>query len=150
MSQALQDIVRDLALQVANLTTQVAAIAAQHPPTVNATVTAAPRTKNYVQKPAPYDGKRADDARRFLSAFVIWAQAEKEGLSTATQVTNTVNGQQVTNTVYQPRINEWVSSCLTFLTGEAALWATPIIDQLNNAVTPFPSWNDFEIGRAHV
>ena len=36
-----------------------------------------------------------------------------------------------------------MSSCLTFLTGEVALWATLIIDQLNNAGTPFPSWNDF-------
>ena len=84
MSQVLQDIVRNLALQVINLTTQVAAIAAQHPPILNATITTPPCSKNYVQKPAPYNGKWADNACQVLSAFVIWVQAEKEELSIAT------------------------------------------------------------------
>ena len=57
MLQALQDIVRDLVLQIANLTTQIAVIAAQYPPTINTTITTPPCIKNHVQKPAPYDGK---------------------------------------------------------------------------------------------
>ncbi|KAJ3832235.1 hypothetical protein F5878DRAFT_654680 [Lentinula raphanica] len=67
-------------------------------------------TSKSISKPQPYDGKRSDDARRFMAAFELW-----------------------------------------FWGGDAAIWATPIsenISNVNNNVAGasfiYPTWNLFK------
>lgn len=83
-----------------------------------------------VAKPSNYDGKRGDDARRFLAAFNLYADNIR-GLDD-----------------YKKRI----TSAISFLEGDAAIWATPFSEAIhassaqNSTVAyPFAAWADFEV-----
>ena len=87
-------------------------------------------TSKSISKPQPYDGKRSDDARRFMAAFELWSQ----GISSL-----------------RGRNEERIKSAISFLEGDAAIWATPIsenISNVNNNVAGasfiYPTWNLFK------
>lgn len=85
-------------------------------------------TNKGVSKPQNYDGKRSDDARRFLAAFELWvsgipALADEE---------------------------KRIKSAISFLEGDAAIWATPISENISQVAgnVPgvtllYPTWNTF-------
>ena len=66
-------------------------------------------TNKGVGKPQNYDRKQSDDARCFLAAFELWAQ-----------------GVQALADDEKKRIK----SAISFLEGEAAIWATPISENI--------------------
>ncbi|KAF5382319.1 hypothetical protein D9757_008484 [Collybiopsis confluens] len=82
-----------------------------------------------VSKPHNYNGVGSEDARRFLAAFEVWAQ----GVPNLRSLTG----------------NEPVKSAISFLEGDAAIWATPIAENIsahtsnNNVPLTYPNWADF-------
>ncbi|KAF5370421.1 hypothetical protein D9757_013144 [Collybiopsis confluens] len=82
-----------------------------------------------VSKPHNYNGIGSEDARRFLAAFEVWAQ----GIPNLRALTG----------------NELVKSAISFLEGDAAIWATPIAENIsahtsnNNVPLMYPDWADF-------
>ncbi|KAF5346210.1 hypothetical protein D9757_014055 [Collybiopsis confluens] len=83
-----------------------------------------------VSKPHNYNGIGSEDARRFLAAFEVWAQ----GIPRIRTLTG----------------HEPVKSAILFLEGEAAIWATPIAENIsahtsnNNIALTYPNWVDFK------
>ncbi|KAF5369617.1 hypothetical protein D9757_010444 [Collybiopsis confluens] len=83
-----------------------------------------------VSKPHNYNGIGSEDARRFLAAFEVWAQGIPR--------IRTLAG------------HEPVKSAISFLEGEAAIWATPIAENIsahtsnNNVALTYPTWADFK------
>ncbi|KAF5355378.1 hypothetical protein D9757_014592 [Collybiopsis confluens] len=83
-----------------------------------------------VSKPHNYNGIGSEDARRFLAAFEVWAQ----GIPRIRTLTG-----------HKP-----VKSAISFLEGEAAIWATPIAENIsahtsnNNIALTYPNWVDFK------
>ncbi|KAF5358892.1 hypothetical protein D9757_014500 [Collybiopsis confluens] len=82
-----------------------------------------------VSKPHNYNGIGSEDACRFLAAFKVWAQ----GIPNLRALTG----------------NEPVKSAISFLEGDAAIWATPIAENIsahtsnNNVPLMYPDWADF-------
>ncbi|KAF5378699.1 hypothetical protein D9757_010786 [Collybiopsis confluens] len=82
-----------------------------------------------VSKPHNYNGIGSEDACRFLAAFEVWAQ----GIPNLRALTG----------------NEPVKSAISFLEGDAAIWATPIAENIsahtsnNNVPLTYPDWADF-------
>lgn len=81
-------------------------------------------------KPQNYDGKRSNDARRFLAAFELWAH----------QVPSLWNDNE-----------KRIKSAISYLEGEAAIWATPISGNISNvdrgvpgATLAYATWEDFK------
>ncbi|KAF5356504.1 hypothetical protein D9757_014231 [Collybiopsis confluens] len=78
-----------------------------------------------VSKPHNYNGIGSKDARRFLAAF--------EGIPNLRALTG----------------NEPVKSAISFLEGDAAIWATPIAENISahtsnhNVPLTYPNWADF-------
>lgn len=95
----------------------------------NAAPTNTVNASKVVSKPQVYNGKRGEDARQFIAAFELWAG----------------NNPTLTGS-YQKKIKAAVS----FLEGDAAIWATPYTETINqhNAdptiAFPFNSWNMFQ------
>ncbi|KAF5348934.1 hypothetical protein D9757_015256 [Collybiopsis confluens] len=83
-----------------------------------------------VSKPHNYNGIGSEDACRFLAAFEVWAQ----GIPRIRTLTG----------------HEPVKSAISFLEGEAAIWATPIAENIsahtsnNNIALTYPNWVDFK------
>ena len=123
---ALQAALATLTTQVANLTTQVATLA-NNPP-----VAPIVRRSTYVQKPATYDGKTPTDARRFLAAYKAWAVDQGDGLKKAAFAGGMVNDEK-----------RWILTACSFLTGEAADWATSIVEGMEKTPPPYATYDEF-------
>ena len=115
--QALQMAIQGLVAQMAATPTQASASA----------------SKDAISRPTPFK-TGAKDARRFISAFTLWARSKGSPLNN--------NGV--------PDQKQWISSALSFLEGDAALWAVPhpqaIESHHENPNTPFPfstTWATF-------
>ena len=87
-------------------------------------------TNKGVSKPQNYEGKRSDDACRFMAAFELWARG----------VPALANSDQ-----------ERIKSAISFLEGEAAIWATPISENISqvdakvpNVTLVYTTWGGFK------
>jgi hypothetical protein len=73
--------------------------------------------------PQPFKGQRGPDARCFLAAFWVWA-------------------------TQQPQLQDyeqWIAAVFGYLHDNAAIWATPYLEQQKRGETPFDgSWTKFE------
>jgi hypothetical protein len=107
------------AMQGLVASTQAMQLAFQNPPAQTFAPAAVKMTAHIVEKPEKFDGQRNDLARNFLSRFVLWA------LSTGS-VMNVINTQ---GSPTAERPNVWIRSALGFMTGKAATWANPYIEQ---------------------
>lgn len=82
-----------------------------------------------VAKPSNYDGKRGDDARRFLAAFNLYADSVP---------------------ALKAEYKKKITSAISFLEGDAAVWATPYSELIHESATdsnvayPFDTWAEFE------
>ena len=90
-------------------------------------------SKDTISRPSPFK-TGAKDARRFISAFTLWARSKGSPLNN--------NGV--------PDQKQWISSALSFLEADAALWAVPhlmvIESHHQNSSNPFPfasTWASF-------
>ena len=98
------------------------------PQTALQTVVQGLSTNKGVSKPQNYDGKSSEDARRFLAAFELWSQDIPRLAH---------NGP------------ERIKSAISFLEGDAAIWATPLSENISKAAANanvallYPNWEDF-------
>jgi hypothetical protein len=73
--------------------------------------------------PQPFKGQRGPDAWQFLAAFWVWA-------------------------AQQPQLQDykqWIAAVFGYLHDDAAIWATPYLEQQKRGETPFGgSWTKFE------
>ena len=101
-----------------NQGTQEAAVAANHGSTVA------------VARPEPFK-TRSGDARRFLQYFTLWARAQGPPLN-----------DKPGGTPYEP---QWIASFLSFLQGEAAVWAVPYLQGIEayHSDTAVPKATEF-------
>ena len=91
--------------------------------------------KNAVQAPAPFKGGSSADARRFLAAFTLYAMSAGRSLNTVNPVTQNVTA----------RHDMWIRAALLFMQDEAALWATPYMEEFANGTVPFNGvWGTFK------
>ena len=91
-------------------------------------------TSKAVQKPAPFKGEQGGEARRFLAAFTMWAMTQGASLNHLDAAGNAVN----------PRNEQWIRTVLSYMQDDAALWATPAMEELTRGHTPFNNdWNEF-------
>ena len=72
-----------------------------------------------VQKPFLFKGKQRSNAQRFLGAYKMWAAAQGTALNVVDQ-----QGGEV-----QPREADWIRAALSFLQDEAAIWASPAMEE---------------------
>lgn len=85
-------------------------------------------SKSTIQKPSPYDGKTSVDAHHFIAVFIMYAHSLGNKLNTAAGVRND---------------SLWIGTALSFLRDEAAVWATPYVEDLVAHRTPFVNWDEF-------
>ena len=122
---------------LATLTQQVTALGnamatlVANPPQVNV---AAPviRPKSYVQKPANYNGKTPADARRFLAAYKAWATDQGDGMKQRNAFGNMVINDKL-----------WIITACSYLTDDAADWATSIVEGMETATPPYTLYSEF-------
>jgi hypothetical protein len=87
-----------------------------------------------VQKPTPFKGEMGSDARRFLAAFTTWARVQGTAL-------NTVDRQ---GTFVDAHDSEWIRAALSYLQDDAAIWATPAMEEFATGQVPFGGrWAQF-------
>lgn len=97
-------------------------------------VTTNANSSKVVQKPAAFTGVQGGEARRFLAAFTMWAMSQGASLNVLDP-----NGDPL-----QARDDQWIRTVLSYMQDDAALWATPAMEELTQGTTPFNgSWNDF-------
>ena len=99
-----------------------------------ASATQANNSSRAVQKPVPFKGEQGGEARRFLAAFTMWAMTQGASLNHLDAAGNAVG----------PRNDQWIRTVLSYLQDDAALWATPAMEQLTLGHMPFNNdWNEF-------
>ena len=90
-------------------------------------------SKSYVEKPVPYEGKDSHYARSFLAAFKIYALASGSKFNTAN-----------TDGTYTRDDKKWILGALSFLKGDAAIWAQAHLEKAADEKPAFDnSWNTF-------
>jgi hypothetical protein len=88
-----------------------------------------------VMKPVPFKGQSGDDARRFLAGFTLWAMTQGTGM-------NVIDHQGV---AVRRRDLEWIRAVLSFMEDDAAVWASPAMEQFAEARIPFGgNWGLFQ------
>ncbi|EJF61810.1 hypothetical protein DICSQDRAFT_136328 [Dichomitus squalens LYAD-421 SS1] len=87
-----------------------------------------------VQKPSPFKGEQGGEARRFLAAFTLWATSQG----------STLNHVDATGNAISTRDDQWIRAVLSFMQDSAALWATPVMEEITQGTTPFKGlWMEF-------
>ena len=96
-------------------------------------LTQSTQSKRYVEKPQPYKGKDATDARRFLAAFHHYG-------ATAGNLLNYPDGKGGWNLDH----SKWVACAMSLLQDEAAVWAMTEMEKIQVGDEPFNgNWHEF-------
>lgn len=103
----------------------------QNPPPVNISAPVL-HPKSYVQHPTTYNGKTPADARRFLAAYKAWAANQGTGMQ--------VNRGTATAPMWVANNKLWIITAYLFLEGDAADWATSIIEGMETLTPPFTDY----------
>lgn len=82
-----------------------------------------------------YNGKTPADARRFLAAYKAWAS--DQGTSMLTNRGMAATPAWVTNDKL------WIIMACSFLEGDAANWATSIVEEIETLTPPFADYPAF-------
>jgi hypothetical protein len=80
-----------------------------------------------VQKPSPFKGDQGSDAQQFLAAFTMWVMAQGMALNMVNQ-----HGEAVDH-----RDMEWIRATLSYLQDDAAVWASPAMEEFAVGRVPF-------------
>jgi len=87
-----------------------------------------------VQKPFPFKGEQGSDVRRFLTAFTMWVMAQDTALNIIDQQGNAVSHHDL----------EWICATLSYLQDNAAIWASPTMEEFVTRHVPFEKqWEIF-------
>lgn len=117
----LQDSMRDMADGLSQLTIQMQEFSRSKV------------TTSAFQKPAAFEGNRGADARRFLAAFSNYAMGTGRQLNDPNHAGGFTRNDAA-----------WIQASLSHLSKEAAIWATPYMEELAAGRTPFDSdWDKF-------
>ena len=96
--------------------------------------TATTSSSKAVQKPASFSGEQGGEARRFLAAFTMWAMTQGASL----------NRLDANGIAVGPKDDQWIRTVLSYMQDDAALWATPAMEDITLGHTPFNNdWNEF-------
>jgi hypothetical protein len=125
---ALVKMVSALTQSVATMNTTIGNLASRPSATAAGTTTTS-LVSNVFQKPAAFKGERGPDARRFLAQFSLWAKQMP----------------QLNNAAGTRLDEQWITSALGFLQEEAAVWATPALEDLDAGNKPYSGdWAEFK------
>ena len=102
-------------------------------------ITGHTRPINIVEKPKAFEGKTSEGARLFRSSFTVWVQDHESAFAKRDKY-----GQMITddddNVVYSGR--KMISSALSFMTGNAAIWARPHLEKIAEGKDVFTVSNE--------
>lgn len=94
-----------------------------------------------VEKPAHFDGKGSEKARQFRNVFVVWAYNNPRVFGQYDTIGASILDQQG---VHMYDGDKMITSALSFIDGDAAIWARPYIEKLAEEQHVFnSSWPDF-------
>jgi hypothetical protein len=79
-------------------------------------------TTHVVEKPEHYKGEVGPQVRCFLSHFTLWAA----------NTGNLLNMLDVTNNTWVPAQDKWITTALSYMAGDASVWAQPYIDHFTS------------------
>jgi hypothetical protein len=124
---ALVQMVLALTQAVAIMNTTVGNVATRPSATAAGTTTTS-LVSNVFQKPAAFR-ERGPDARHFLAQFALWAKQMP----------------QLNNAAGTRLDEQWITAALGFLQDEAAVWATPALEDLDAGKKPYSGdWAEFK------
>jgi hypothetical protein len=87
-----------------------------------------------VMRPHPFKGDSSADARRFLAGFTMWAMTQGTGMNVIDH----------TGAAVRRRNLEWIRAVLSFMEGDAAIWAAPAMERFADGIIPFDDdWSKF-------
>jgi hypothetical protein len=139
---SLEDLVYSLAQSVQGLNATVATLS-----TSVSTVIGALSRQNgssrgsVVEKPTSFEGKDSESARLFRSAFRVWVESNERFFQ------HWPNGTRVVNQAGEELLDEpkMITSALSFMTKDAAVWARPYLEQLTDHKPVFDNgkWESF-------
>ncbi|EKM51159.1 uncharacterized protein PHACADRAFT_199994 [Phanerochaete carnosa HHB-10118-sp] len=99
------------------------------------------RSRSFIEKPATFDGKLSKKARLFRSAFCVYIRGNKE-IFASRDANNVIILDHSGNWIMNPL--KMITSILSFMTDNAAVWACPHIEELSDGLTSFSSsWDKF-------
>jgi hypothetical protein len=79
-------------------------------------------TTHVVEKPECYKGEVSPQACRFLSHFTLWAA----------NTGNLLNVLDTTNNTWVPAQDKWITTALSYMAGDAGVWAQPYINHFTS------------------
>ena len=94
-------------------------------------------SQSLVQKPSAFKGTDAAQARAFLAAYTVYAQNSPRTHSIRQH--NPVTGR----TDHFQDTQKWITSALSLMQDEAAIWATPHLEAIGQNQITFPTWESF-------
>lgn len=134
--QQLAQHVGTLTTGVTNLSTQVANLAGTVTTIANSQ---GDKKVSVVEKPKTFAGKDSESARLFRHAFLVWAKNNSNTFALRDAQGNVVS----TGGVPTLDSNKCISSALSYMTDDAAVWARPHIEKVSAGTPPFPDWDKF-------
>jgi hypothetical protein len=93
--------------------------------------------KDTQAKPERYAGAIGATACSFLANFALWANVQGERMNTRVPATTTAPESWAADA------NLWIASAMSFLTGDAAMWALLYQEALTKGDHPFADWSAF-------
>jgi hypothetical protein len=139
---SLEDLIYSLAQSVQGLNATVATLSTS----VSTVVSALSRQNgsshgSVVEKPTSFEGKDSESARLFRSAFCVWVESNERFFQ------HWPNGTRVVNQAGEELLDEpkMITSALSFMTKDAAVWARPYLEQLADHKPVFDNgkWDSF-------
>ena len=91
-------------------------------------ITGHTRPINIVEKPKAFEGKTSELARLFCSSFTVWVHDHDAAFASRDPTTHAVITDANGDTVYNGK--KMISSALSFMTGNAAVWARPHLEKI--------------------
>ena len=97
-------------------------------------VTQASSVSKVIQKLAPFKDEQGSEACHFFAAFMMWAMSQASALHHTD-----AQGQAIV-----AKDAKWIQAALSYLQDDAALWATPAMEELMAGHAPFNGpWTTF-------
>ena len=126
--------IRQLTTTVNNLAQSVATLTG-----ATGSITGHTRPINIVEKPKAFEGKTSEGARLFRSSFTVWVQDHESAFAKRDEYGSIVTDDEG-KTVYSGR--KMISSALSFMTGNAAIWARPHLERIAEGKDVFTVSNE--------
>jgi hypothetical protein len=138
-AQDLMNLIGSMATSISALTASVQALVNAQANNANASPSSSGLC-SIIKKPVVFKSKDLESARLFRSAFHVWINANKDHFALCDPQGKKVQGA---NGATLLNIHKMVSSALSFMAEDAAVWARLYIESLTEGKTPFADWDAF-------